>query len=444
MSPLFSQDLPPLDNVLNTISVEPMLNDTDIDELRESIYLVIDDFVTKNVREYKYSDFRSRIFDHTYEIIEMLYNQIDDFAQINITEFIEEGIYAYFEIYGVKRSEPTKVTTPRNIRRYSRQLTSISKKDSHEQGTLEWFQFRWNHITASSAWQALEGEGTQNQLILSKCKPISPYKGTSLNINAPTHHGHKFEPLSTLLYEYTHNTVIGEFGCIESDTYPYLAASPDGINTKIGNPRFGRLLEIKNPTTRPIIGVPKKEYWVQMQLQMEVLDLDECDFFETSFKEYKDIHEFKNEGSFHTTTEGKLKGVILCFNDGNKPVYKYMPFNIKTSDDFNEWRDKTIDDNSNLTWIMDSYWWLNASSCVLVRRNKKWFDSEKQSFEEIWSIILKERDTGFEHRKPRKRKKRSRVPALVIRTPPLIPQSSVNNTVLKVRTQSLDNAELVI
>ena len=32
-------------------------------------------------------------------------------------------------------------------------------------------------------------------------------------------------------------------------------------------------------------GIPKKEYWIQMQLQMEVCDLDECDFLETRFIE---------------------------------------------------------------------------------------------------------------------------------------------------------------
>ena len=59
--------------------------------------------------------------------------------------------------------------------------------------------------------------------------------------------GIKFEPLSILLYENLYDTIISEYGCIESDSYDYLAASPDGINTKIDNPRYGRLLEVKKP-----------------------------------------------------------------------------------------------------------------------------------------------------------------------------------------------------
>ena len=43
------------------------------------------------------------------------------------------------------------------------------------------------------------------------------------------------------------------------------------------------LLPIVN---REIDVIPKKEYWGQMQLQMENCDLDECDFLETKFVEY--------------------------------------------------------------------------------------------------------------------------------------------------------------
>ena len=58
------------------------------------------------------------------------------------------------------------------------------------------------------------------------------------------------------------------------------------------NDRYGRMLEIKNIVNRDITGIPKKAYWVQMQLQMEVCDLEECDFLETRFKEYDNEQAF--------------------------------------------------------------------------------------------------------------------------------------------------------
>ena len=42
-------------------------------------------------------------------------------------------------------------------------------------------------------------------------------------------------------------------------------------------------------------------------------------------------------------------------------------------------------------------------SCVLVPRNKRWFESNVQELEDIWSTILIERETGYEHRAPNKR-----------------------------------------
>ena len=433
-------ELPSLTNIIHSLSVPKQIQETDIDELRESVYLIIDDFISNNIGEYRYKDFTHRLFEHTYHILEVLHDNTNFLIELNLSELIDEGIYSYFEFYGVKRSETTKITTPKNKRPYSQILKNIKKKDTHEQGTIEWYQFRWNHITASSAWKALEQESTKNQIILDKCKPINTAKYSRVNITSAMHHGHKFEPLSVLIYEDLYDTKIGEYGCIENDDHPHLAASPDGINIKLDNPRYGRALEIKNPTTREICGIPKKEYWVQMQMQMECLNLDECDFLETSFKEYKTEEEFLKDGRFNTTKDGKRKGIILCFNDGTKPIYEYVPLNINTYVEYETWRNNIIDAHSNLSWIKDTYWYLETISCVLVRRNKLWFNAIKHKLKEVWDIILKEREDGYEHRRPKKRAKKG--PKLAITTPPLKPAPNTAN--FKIDTQTLKSFALEI
>ena len=93
--------------------------------------------------------------------------------------------------------------------------------------------------------------------------------------------------VEVLLYEDMYDTKVGDYGCIKHRTYSFLGASPDGINDVLsdngqgngkgngkGNGRYGRMLEIKNIVNREIDGIPKKEYWIQMQLQMETCDLD--------------------------------------------------------------------------------------------------------------------------------------------------------------------------
>ena len=66
--------LPELVDVIDTF--EPpddtiTFKDTDLDEFRESIYLIIEDFVGTNVLEYMYYDFKDRVYEHTYNIVEL-------------------------------------------------------------------------------------------------------------------------------------------------------------------------------------------------------------------------------------------------------------------------------------------------------------------------------------------------------------------------------------
>ena len=66
-----------------------------------------------------------------------------------------------------------------------------------------------------------------------------------------------------------------------------------------------------------------------MQIQMEVWDLDECDFLETVYKEYDNEEEFNKDGdSFIKNANGKRKGVIIQFFHNEKPHYEYPPVDI--------------------------------------------------------------------------------------------------------------------
>jgi hypothetical protein len=59
----------------------------------------------------------------------------------------------------------------------------------------------------------------------------------------------------------------------------------------------------------------------------------------------------------------------------------------------------------NMLFIKHIYWKLEKVSCVLVTRNKKWFQDNIGQIENIWRIIEKERISGFNHRAPNKRPK---------------------------------------
>ena len=162
-----------------------------------------------------------------------------------------------------------------------------------------------------------------------------------------------------------------------------------------------------------------------MQLQMKVCDLEECDFLETKFVEYvdrnafgedtnEDIYEDDNGLEFNNiclSKDNKKKGIILYFHtkDG-KPHYVYKPLDIIHPDDIIQWEEKMLDlyqsDKYNYTYIKFIYWKLEEVSCVLVCRNRQWFEGAIQQLKELWDIVISERVSGFEHRAPNRKTKK--------------------------------------
>ena len=122
------------------------------------------------------------------------------------------------------------------------------------------------------------------------------------------------------------------------------------------------MIEIKNVVSREITGIPKKDYYIQMQLQMEVCDLDECDFVETKFTEYDYEEDYLNDVS------DKKKGVICVFIKNNESFhYEYMPFE---QENYREWLQSIYTEKSSdsMIWFKNIFWKLEVYSCVLVKR----------------------------------------------------------------------------
>jgi putative phage-type endonuclease len=338
-----------------------------------------------------------------------------------MNDILDDAFNIYFETFYQGRSQSmvsiTETVEPNNNNEINNNLNQIKIEylrtlPQPVQRTPEWYLFRHNLITASNAYKAFESQSTVNQLIYEKCQPLkmNDDKFSMVNVNSTFHWGQKYEPLSVLLYEYIYNTKIEDFGCIQHNTYKFLGASPDGINVDTESPLYGRMLEIKNIVNREINGIPKKEYWIQTQLQMEVCDLDECDFLETKFTEYQNFKEFCDDGK-EKTEKGDFKGVIMYFSTKEgRPFYIYKPLQITDYTEIDNWEEQMIEkyesSEHNMLWIKNHYWKLEKLSCVLILRNKKWFQDNIVQLEKVWNIILKERETGYEHRAPVKRVKK--------------------------------------
>lgn len=301
--------------------------------------------------------------------------------------------------------EPGQQLSKKEYNELFKKIEALKQIKQPQQKTKEWYEFRHGLISASNIYKVFGSEPKQNELIYEKCKPVDIPETTTgfINTESPLHWGNKYEPLTVMVYEKRNQTKIADYGCIPHPKYPFIGASPDGINDDPTHRLYGRMVEIKNIVNREIDGIPSEAYWTQMQMQMETCDLDECDFVETRFKQYT------TSADFWLDIEQKERGIILYFVRRDSapcpPLYKYMPLDIVLEEQsVNEWI-FNISNEINDEWILyeTQYWYLDEFSCVLVRRNKKWFEFALPKIKETWDIIVKERMEGYEHRAPKKR-----------------------------------------
>ena len=288
------------------------------------------------------------------------------------------------------------------------------------QRTVEWYATRRQLFSASNLWKLFGTPSQYNSLIYEKCNEVKivesqKFEGDILSPNA-RNWGIKYEPVSVLVYEHKYNTTINnKYGCIPHETYP-IGASPDGINIKEDSPKYGHLLEIKNIYNREMDGIPSKEYWIQMQIQMETCRLEYCDFLETRFKEYS-----KEEYEEDLTSE--YKGIMLFFipreNTGVQlqsvtSQFIYVPLFVP---DTGQWIDnKEFEMMESHILYIRTYWYLDEMFCTEIERNDLWFRSSVPKMIDGWETVLKERISGFEHRAPQSRKKKGNTFELSVNT----------------------------
>lgn len=138
-----------------------------------------------------------------------------------------------------------------------------------EQRSNEWFQLRGNMLTASDLAAALGCNFFKHPetLILEKCGLVKKFEG-----NEHTERGIRLEPFVRDLYEKSVNKKVYEFGLLVHNEYKWLGGSPDGITED------GILVEIKCP--KKISSSVPVYYMPQIQLLLEIIDIEECDFIQ--------------------------------------------------------------------------------------------------------------------------------------------------------------------
>lgn len=311
-----------------------------------------------------------------------------------------ENIYKYSEY----KSEIYKMR--------EKQIDILKKIPQFEQKSEEWFKQRDEMITASDIGSVLDINHYEPRykIVLKKCG-----KGLEYKDNIFVHHGKKYEEIATKIYEYRYNIKVDEYGLIPHPTISYIGASPDGICSKYTldgklSKMIGRMLEIKCPLRREIkcegeiYGVICPEYyWAQVQVQLEVCNLDECDFWQCKIEEYNDRKEFvedtnyKSKETLHLSIEHNMeKGAIIQLlpnSEIDNPCvfsskYIYPPRIDMSPEEYDLWIVKSLE-NIDKDYYFDKiiYWKLTRAHNVMIKRDKKWFKKVLPQITETWDFI---------------------------------------------------------
>jgi putative phage-type endonuclease len=289
-----------------------------------------------------------------------------------------------------------------SLKRLRNKVKALQKKPQPEQRTPEWYAARHTRVTASEAasclfksqrtceeyvnafsiknfkykdTESLNHYETKEDYIIKKCAAF--YGENVFKDSIYTLWGKKYEEVANRLYCQLNNTTVIEFGLLAHPRLKWLAASPDGITPD------GIMLEIKCPKSRKIdeTQVPI-HYWVQTQIQLEVTDLDFCDFFECEIEEIRSEQEFIEKNIL-----GKqAKGIVLQIaNSGPDPKFIYPPLEIIETQQYIDWKNENLKKDNTL---IPTYYFITKYHNQRVARSKKWFATIRDDIKKTWEIII--------------------------------------------------------
>jgi putative phage-type endonuclease len=372
--------------------------------------------------------------ENTIETVNVSLKKInnDMFEEVNSDENIYKLIDKPYNIIQIKDSYPYTTDFFLNkqeddifddiIIKRRNQLRYLKSIISPEQKSPEWYILRRERITASDG-------GT----IIGWNKYNAPYECLFKKIEEPpfcgnenVFHGNKYEDIAALLYQDRMNVKLSNFGLLPHPTCHFLGASPDVIidEYKLDGIHktnlVGRMIEIKCPSRRKIITSGDifdqcpKYYWVQVQLQLECCDLDECDFIQCELDEYPSWESFIDDTivnePYKSETFGLEKGCVIQilpksvkkqinYKTYDQIVYDnakhiYPPTIYMSPFQYQQWIEQVKKDIEIKPEYQDKYfdkvcyWRLEKMGCCLIKRDREWYSKYYQEYEQFWNNVL--------------------------------------------------------
>ncbi len=275
------------------------------------------------------------------------------------------------------------------LNEYRKQLVKLFEVKQFVQRTPEWYAERYSLITASDLGQILGvGKfGSQRDIIIKKTAPFNnDPNANNINIDVPAiNWGVMYEQVANNIYSQRNNVECYDFGLIKHPLYEFFGASPDSISEN------GIMIEIKCPFRRKIDGSCPEQYYLQIQGQLSVVDLYECDYLECDFKEYKNEFEFlaDSDESNKFTREMMEKGIIFEYINNGHKNYIYSPIRYDLTQ-LIKWKKDTEELMFDKVYTI-KYWYLKEYSCKRIYRDDNFFHENIDKAKIVWDKILEYR-----------------------------------------------------
>ena len=289
-----------------------------------------------------------------------------------------EALYELVSLQGL----PDIAARLAQINVYREKLAKLKSLPMIVQRSPEWHDVRKQLLTASDLGQALNrGKfGNRDALINKKAGLTEDLFNGNI---PPLKWGTMYEPVALSCYQSRHlNIDVHEFGLVRHPNISVFGASPDGITDT------GIMIELKCPWRRVIKHdeVPE-QYMLQIQGQLEVCDLDECDYVECVLQEMGDRDHYLATIAFDATVD---HGIVLEYSNLS---YAYSPINLTPLQALKWCEDYVGVTNADPTKLLCTihFWKLNDINIVRVMRDKKMFDDLKPLIIKFWGDVEEKR-----------------------------------------------------
>ena len=369
------------------------------------------------------------LLEYGYESDELSVGEIDEL--LNPCETLTKDTIG--TLFAATKESLVTNPTEKDIDTIDKSLERIKKYIGDTQRSAEWFAKRNEMLTASIAGAILKVNIPKKKGVYIIRDKILPYvtqesqeeneadtKEVTINktVSIPNNpdqasvRGTRYEPIIRNAYarllpkdasssDIPLKELVVEYDCVQHPNYSFLGASPDGIVMK--GPIRGRMVEIKCPMPGSIDkdgNTVRHSYWCQMQLQMEVCDLPQCDYVRAivwDTESSKDAYQLlkKKRENYRTgrinTHVGEEDAKILAMGtvwmNAENGEYVYEPEGrfVRNSELYKR-------EGCNPAFIRHYFILKKDWMVIRVERNHSWFrDTFLPKAKEVWEEVLRGR-----------------------------------------------------